>query len=219
MAREKNKAFGGPEEQEEMTVVIVRFKGGGDTLRKGFDTVSQALAALGPAVPVPAARRLVSPRHEDQALMNGGDVAEDANGLDPEEAAVEGENGDGITTRHRPTSPREYTMPKFLDDLNLSPDGQTPWKEYAAAKNPQMEADKYLVACGWLTECGGITEFTVNHIFTCFRAMEWKMPKDSSYALRNMKQRKSYFDNPGRGIWKLTSIGLDEAKSLPRNAA
>jgi hypothetical protein len=58
MAREKNKGFGGPEEQEGMTVVILRFKGGGDTLRKGFDTVSQALAALGPAVPAPPEKEL-----------------------------------------------------------------------------------------------------------------------------------------------------------------
>src|SRR5690348_9741506 len=103
MARDKNKAFPGPEEQEEMTVVILRFKGGGETLRKGFDTVSQALAALGP--PAPVGRRLLAARQDAQALVNGTDSGEDPDGLDHEEAASEGENGDGTVARPRSTGP------------------------------------------------------------------------------------------------------------------
>ena len=40
------------DQQEEMTVVIFRFKGGGETLRKGFDTVSQAIRQISPTMPV-----------------------------------------------------------------------------------------------------------------------------------------------------------------------
>ena len=40
------------DQQQEMTVVIFRFKGGGETLRKGFDTVSQAIRQIGPTMPV-----------------------------------------------------------------------------------------------------------------------------------------------------------------------
>ena len=62
MAREKNKPVRGneDEQQEEMTVVILRFKGSGDTLQKGFDTVSQALAALGPVSPPQQQRAFAS---------------------------------------------------------------------------------------------------------------------------------------------------------------
>lgn len=56
MARE-NKKMQPSGEQEEMTVVILRFRGGSDSLQKGFETVSQALAALGPT-PVHHQRRL-----------------------------------------------------------------------------------------------------------------------------------------------------------------
>ena len=45
MAREKSKSFRPVDEQEEMTVVILRFKGGGDQLRKGFDTAQVRRAA------------------------------------------------------------------------------------------------------------------------------------------------------------------------------
>src|SRR5947209_5274119 len=55
MARDNcNKSARGaddPQEQEEMTVVILRFKGSGHSLQKGFDAVSQAAAALGPSQP------------------------------------------------------------------------------------------------------------------------------------------------------------------------
>jgi hypothetical protein len=46
MARD-NKT-GAPEpQQEEMTVVVLKFKGGSHSLQKGFDGVSQAINALG----------------------------------------------------------------------------------------------------------------------------------------------------------------------------
>jgi hypothetical protein len=38
-------------EQEEMTVVVVKFKGGPESMQKGFDAVNNAISALGPAHP------------------------------------------------------------------------------------------------------------------------------------------------------------------------
>jgi hypothetical protein len=101
----------------------------------------------------------------------------------------------------------------------LEPEGKTPWRDYVNEKNPgDVEADRYLVGAAWLAEHGGFEKFTVNHLFTCFRAMGWDMQKDPSQPLRTMKMKKSFFDTAGRGAWKLTEIGLHEAKSLPRQA-
>ncbi len=218
MAREKNKSFTGPEEQEEMTVVILRFKGGGETLRKGFDTVSQALAALGPSTPAPSPRRPLPPRTEVKVLPNGDEGTENAPADDVDDEFFETENGSSVELRQQGAA-RKYYTPKFLTDLKLSPEGQTPWKEYAASKNPQVEADKYMVAAGWLTEHGGNEKFKIAHVFTCFRAMDWKMQKDSSQPMRALKKNKSYLDSLGAGHWKLTDIGLEYAKSLPKAAA
>ena len=51
MPREKKQAYGPiqPQPQEELTVVVMKYKGGSQSLQKGFDAVSQAIAALGPA--------------------------------------------------------------------------------------------------------------------------------------------------------------------------
>lgn len=49
MARDKRAARGPdePQPQEEMTVIVMKFKGGSHSLQKGFDAVSKALSALG----------------------------------------------------------------------------------------------------------------------------------------------------------------------------
>jgi hypothetical protein len=37
----------GQDAQEEMTVFVLRLKGGGETMRKGFEAINNAVAALG----------------------------------------------------------------------------------------------------------------------------------------------------------------------------
>ena len=86
-------------EQEEMTVVVMRFKGAGETLRKGFDTVSQAIATLGqPAVP----QRRLAPRGEQgvpEGANNGnsdlGDLDDEAELEQASESRSQPEGSDG----------------------------------------------------------------------------------------------------------------------------
>jgi hypothetical protein len=49
MARNSKPVVGSTEsQQEEMTVVVFKFKGGPESMQKGFDAVNSAIAALGP---------------------------------------------------------------------------------------------------------------------------------------------------------------------------
>ena len=94
---------------------------------------------------------------------------------------------------------RTPRKPQFLSDFKMSPDGQKPWKEYASEKNPQTVEDKYLVAAGWLTLHGGAESFRIDHLFTCFRGMEWdgrigflttNSPLESEEKLFRCRQKK-----------------------------
>jgi hypothetical protein len=195
------------DEQEEMTVVILRFKGGGETLRKGFDTVSQALNALVPT----SAPRLPVTRIEEPVAASY-DSGTDSGRVDLEAEAESDDNNNGSDpTRER--SARKHSSPRFLSDFNLSPEGQMAWKEYATDKNPQTLSVKYLVAGAWLTLHGGQQVFTARHVFTCFRAMGWEEQRDFSQPMRHMKASKSYFDVPKRGQWKMGSLGMDAVNS------
>jgi len=202
MARDgRGKFHKGIDEQEEMTVVILRFKGGGETLRRGFDTVTDALSALGP----PTSRRALP--HQQKSAADQIDESD----LEEEESP---EDSESIAEGSADT-PRPRRKPKFLSEFNLTPDGQMPWKEYAAGKSPKTVDDKYLVAAGWVTNHGGKGVFAIGHIFTCFRAMKWEEQADFSQPLRRLKATDSYFEVPKRGEWKLTSLGIDAVDKLP----
>jgi hypothetical protein len=192
-----------------MTVVVMHFKGAGETLRKGFDTVSQAIAALGqPAVP----QRRLAPRGEQGVPEVGNNGNSDLGDLD-NEAALE-QASESTSQPEGSDGPRRYSTPKFLSAYDLDGDG-VKWKDYAAKKSPKTDNEKYLVASLWLTKHGGQETFTVSHVFTCFRAMEnWGQQKDFTQPLRVMQRDKSYFDRPERGKWKLTQPGKDAAEAI-----
>lgn len=190
-------------------VLWLRFGGGGDSLQKGFETVSQALAALGPP-PVHHQRRLpsvVSPTPTASELPDAEKDAETPEGEESFEASEVSE-----VSRQR-SSARKYSKPKFYNTLNLDA-GDVKFKDYCAQKNPASDNDKYLVAAAWLTEHGGHVNFTANQLFACFRAMNWSEQKDFMQPVRVMMRKKSYFEKVTQKTWKLTGVGLTAAKAV-----
>jgi hypothetical protein len=103
-------------------------------------------------------------------------------------------SGNGKTKRP-PSSPKY----EFLDAFSLKPDGVPSLEDYCAEKDPQTEQDRFIVASAWIQTHGGTDPFTVDHLFTCFRAMEWKTQADMIQPLRILKSKKSYYENPSRG--------------------
>src|SRR5262249_25167737 len=97
-------------------------------------------------------------------------------------------------------------------DSNLA---VTPFKAFAAERNPQSVDEKYLVACLWLQETAGVPSYGASQIFTCFRAVGWSILADFTQPMRNLKLRKSYVaDTDSRTEWKLNDHGLDEARKI-----
>ena len=204
------------EEQEEMTVIVLRIKGGGDTLQKGFDALSTAFAALGNTqAPSPGTtRKLAGPANTRQlsAPPSGDDpgIEEDEDEEDFESDSASVDVTQSEATPGAKWKPRKY---KFMDDLDLS-QGDKPWKEFAAERGGKNDNEHYLLASLWLTECANLPEFGVAHVFTLFRAMQWSEQSDFSQPMRLMKSKKSYFSHPSKKTWKLTGPGLDAARAI-----
>lgn len=204
------------DEQEEMTVIVLRIKGGGDTLQKGFDALSTAFAALGnsQAPPPGNTRKLAGPANARQlsAPPSGDDpdIEEDEDDEEFEADAASVDVTQSETTPGAKWKPRKY---KFMDDLDLS-QGDKPWKEFAAERGGKNDNEHYLLASLWLTECANLPEFGVAHVFTLFRAMQWSEQSDFSQPMRLMKSKKSYFSHPSKKTWKLTGPGLDAARAI-----
>jgi hypothetical protein len=101
-----------------------------------------------------------------------------------------------------------------MNDFNLSPNGVPSWNEYATEKNPQTVDDKFIVASAWIQTHGGTDPFTGSHLFTCFRAMDWKTQVDMTQPLRKLKSDKSWYENSSFGKWRLTGIGLTATQNV-----
>jgi hypothetical protein len=176
MAREKRPVPSAyePAPQEEMTVVVVKFKGGPESMQKGFDAVNNAIAALGPVQPNNA--RVVVQRTPAQiqpppAPQNGHVI--DAEIEDPD-ADAQDPSSDAPDSAAPPAAPKPRKAYTFMSEFNLSPAGVPSLKDYCAGKNVQSDNDKFLVASAWVQTHGGANPFTGRHLFTAFRAMEWK---------------------------------------------
>jgi hypothetical protein len=193
-----------------MTVIVVKFKGGPESMQKGFDAVNNAITSLGPAQP--AQQRAVITRAPAQ--LPSATSAQNGHVIDAEteEPADEAEH---VTPQSAaPAKPRKGYV--FMSDFNLSPAGLPSLKEYCAEKSPQSDNDKFLVAGAWIQTHGGADPFTGRHLFTAFRAMEWKTQGDMTKPMRRLKSQKSYFENPSSGKWKLTGIGLEAAEKITK---
>jgi len=101
-----------------------------------------------------------------------------------------------------------------MSDFNLAPEGVPSLKEYCAGKIAKTDNDKFLVASAWIQTHGGADPFTGRHLFTVFRAMEWRTQTDMTKPMRRFKSEKSYFENPSSGKWRLTGIGLEAASKI-----
>jgi hypothetical protein len=216
MARDKKPAGGTSEpQQEEMTVVVLKFKGGSHSLQKGFDAVTQAIAALG--APAANNHRTLIQRGPAQIAAGNGDIIDQDPETGAEDGALEQEDPGqdapypAAPKAKKPQAPPKYT---FLNDFNLTPDGVPSLTQYCAERNPQTVDDRFLVASGWIQTHGGVDPFTGGHLFTAFRAMQWKTQIDMTQPLRSLKAKKSYYDNPAFGKWHLTAIGLTAAENV-----
>lgn len=117
----------GQEPQEEMTVVVLRLKGGGDTLKKAFDALASAFNSLGPT---PQITKYVStpPKQINGAVEP---VKEEDNvEEETDESEITVASPDASSTPVRSAVQRK---PKFLTDFDLTA-GDVSWKDFANAQ-------------------------------------------------------------------------------------
>lgn len=200
-----------PEEPEELTVVVMRFKGSGDTMRKGFDTVSQALNAL---LPPPA----FAPPRTTRKLSAGSTPPQDSGDVDQSVSEQDYEDAEVLDAEEAPTSAapkraRDRKPPKVPNLVNTL-DYQSPMSlaDYVRDKKPKNATEKYLVVAGWFRHHRASEVVSVDEMFTCFSVMDWKdRPEDMGQLFRNLKSKQQWFDNgPEKGTWKLTIKGLNQ---------
>lgn len=209
---------------EKLTVTVFQFEGSGESMRRGFEAIGQALAGAFGTTATATPRQLNGNKRTPAAQLNP--AAEPViDGDDHLPEPDEEQTGDDSPPEAVTTAPaaakvkREPKKGTFLTKFNLSSADQPSLTQFCTDRKPTTENDKYLVVSEWLMKHGGADPFTPDHIYTCFQAMgstplKWKTQVDHMQPIRLMKSKNNLYENPSRGAWRLTQPGLDAATAV-----
>lgn len=169
------------------------FEGGDDALQEGLKNFGMALG-----------RALTGPPRIPKALpnpnKNGKEESQDENATevsDPEtedellDASEENDNG----RQKKQTSARKpEPMPSIVDLDHQGKKGVT-LESFAKQKKPGSYFERALVIVYWLKNYGDLEEFGADHVFTCFKLLDWTpQPKNYRTMLRDMLNKQKSLD-------------------------
>lgn len=124
---------------------------------------------------------------------------------------------DSSTPLAKKNKQRKVQPPKILN-LDFRGNGRVALQGYAEEKKPTSDADKFVVIAHWLKTELNLDDVGNDHIYTCFKALKWRIPKDIAQGFRNAKNRLGAFGNGATaGTFRLTTVGENRATlDLPR---
>jgi hypothetical protein len=103
---------------------------------------------------------------------------------------------------------RKPTVPKVLD-LDLT--AEVSFESYANEHPPKSEPERNLVVAAWFKEHRGVDAITVDHVYTCYRAIKWPSGRDDfSWPLK----REQLMSSPGRGQYDINRLGLTRVQKM-----
>lgn len=94
----------------------------------------------------------------------------------------------------------------IVKDLDLKPSNKTSLTDFINEKNPRSLKAKITVCAYYLKTELIVNPIMINHIYTCFKSLHWRLPAD----LRNMTQQAGsdgWLDSSDMDNLELTTIG------------
>jgi hypothetical protein len=186
--------------------------GGTDALAEGLKSLATAISrgapipqpsrTLSAPKPAPTSTLVESPQEELQF------PAEEADSLRATEE-IDSVSSVSNEVMERPRVRRAPRTPNVLNNIDITA-GQLSLAEFVKQKNPQSVHEKFGVIAAWLKEQHNLPEITGDHIYTCFRLLDWPAPDDVDQRLREIKHGKKWFDKgDGKGGYKINIVGLN----------
>jgi hypothetical protein len=188
------------EKTSKIRVLVFELEGSNDTIQEGLRALS---ATLG--------RTVVAPRVVSSAKSNANNVMS-APIIEAEEVIDDEESIEEVSQSSR--SPRKKRVARTPDVLELDlKSGSVSFEDFAIEKAPKSDAEKYLLIAYWLKENLEITQIGIGHIYTCLRAMKWKVQADIGQPLRSAK-KVGTFRSVGHGEYEITHIGIGAVEKI-----
>ena len=98
---------------------------------------------------------------------------------------------------------------KLVSDLNLQPFELQSFRDFYAEKNPSTDQQAIVVAIYYLRKSLGLNEekITPHHVYTCFKEVSRRIPKNLPQSIRDTAKRKAWIDTSQRGNIQITTRG------------
>lgn len=108
--------------------------------------------------------------------------------------------------------------PSIVKDLNLIPKDKESLKDFHGKKSPETNLERNTVFVYYLIEILGRTGITMNHIYTCYRAIGLRLPGNIKQSITDSASGRYGFLDATKGEdIKMTSLGQNLVMhDLPR---
>lgn len=201
----KNRQLETPDEATSARILFVEFKGNNASLQEALRALAGAMR--GP-VEVIAPKRIVS----SQDPKGNGATPTTA----PEPAASPEYPTDepeipltaGSERRKTPTQKKDRNAGlSLVKDLNLRPSDKVSLREFVKAKAPQDQQSHVAVFVYYLKHMLALEKVGTNHVYTCFKHVEERVPEDLPQTLRNIASKKGWIDSGDKDDLRITVTG------------
>lgn len=106
---------------------------------------------------------------------------------------------------------------KMLGNLDLNPQGKTSLRAFMASKNPADAGEINTVIVHYLKKTLNTEHVTLDHIYTCYKSTDKKVPTALLQSLKDAMRRKGWVDSSNIADIKLTTAGENLVEyELPR---
>jgi len=97
--------------------------------------------------------------------------------------------------------------PSLVKDLNLKPKNKTAFVDFAQQKAPRSDSEKCTVVVYYLQHEAHIAGVGVDHLYTCFKAMRWRIPTDLNHTVCQTAHQKGWLDTSDTKNITVTTLG------------
>jgi len=112
---------------------------------------------------------------------------------------------------------RATASPTIVRDLNLRPEGKTSFRVYAEEKAPKSHEERCVIAVYYLKHELGLEAVSVDHVYTCYKDANWRIPANLSNRLSVTAHRQGWLDTSDRTSIAVTTQGENLVQhDLPR---
>ncbi len=186
-----------------LRVFFAEFEGDDETIQEGLRAISTAVGKT--FQPKVIALSPPTPNRE----LGHQDI--DENVIDAETAVVEDELPLFDNTPQEqeavPRPKRKLPTMSIVKDLDLRPDGKISLRDFYAKKNPSSQEKKIAVFVYYLQHTLEIEGITPNHVFSCFKDVGARPPRDLPQIIRNTATKRAWVDSSDAKSIKITNHG------------